>query len=128
MLDQFTSLVVLLLVVAAGESFVFQGWVEGLAVAVGIVVNAAIGFVTEIRAGPPREALQRMGSVTARVRRQGTTEDVPAQRLVPGDIPRPRVSSPRASRRAASGESAPCPSAGRGAPYRPTRTTRLMGG
>jgi len=86
LLDQFTSLVVLLLVVAAGVSFLFQEWVEGFAIAVVIVINGAIGFLTEIRAARSMEALQRMGHVTARVRREGKTEDVPAECLVPGDL------------------------------------------
>jgi P-type Ca2+ transporter type 2C len=48
--DQFKSLIVLLLAVAATLSFAFGELVGGSVVAVMILINAAIGFVTELRA------------------------------------------------------------------------------
>ncbi|MGB3635346.1 MAG: cation-transporting P-type ATPase, partial [Rubrobacteraceae bacterium] len=45
--DQFTSLVIALLVGAAGVSFVFGEVVEAAAILVVVLLNAAIGFVTE---------------------------------------------------------------------------------
>ncbi|NIV32077.1 MAG: cation-transporting P-type ATPase, partial [Anaerolineae bacterium] len=86
LVEQFKSLIVLLLVVAAALSFAFAEWVEGAAVAVVIIINAAIGFVTELRAVRSMEALQRMGSVDAKVRRDGRVRQIPAEKLVPGDI------------------------------------------
>jgi Ca2+-transporting ATPase len=84
--DQFRSLIVLLLAVAGGLSFAFGHWVEGFAVLAVIAVNAAIGFVTELKAVRSMEALHRQTSVTARVRRGGRERDLPAADLVPGDI------------------------------------------
>ncbi len=86
LLEQFKSLIVGLLAVAALLSFAFGDWVEGIAVAIVILINALIGFVTEYRAVRSMEALQELGSVDAKVRRQGQPHEVPAEKLVPGDV------------------------------------------
>ncbi len=86
LLEQFKSLIVGLLAVAAVLSFAFGDWVEGIAVAVVILINALIGFVTEYRAVRSMEALQELGSVSAKVRRQGQAHEIPAGELVPGDV------------------------------------------
>ena len=83
---QFQSLIILLLVVAAGVAFLFGDWVEGIAIGAVIAINAAIGFFTELRAKRSMEALQRMGQVQAKVRRRGRTQEISAADLVPGDI------------------------------------------
>jgi P-type Ca2+ transporter type 2C len=84
--EQFKSLIVGLLVVAAILSFVFQKFVEGIAVVAVIVINAMIGFITELRAVRSMEALQELGQVQATVYRAGELHQVPAEQLVPGDI------------------------------------------
>jgi len=84
--DQLKSLIVALLATAAALSFVFGQWTEGLAVAVVIVINTIIGFLTEVRAVRSMEALRRLSIVTAKVRRDGTVREIPSRQLVPGDI------------------------------------------
>ncbi len=84
--EQFESLVVGLLVVAAMLSFLFGDWIEGLAITAVIVINAGIGFGTELKAVRSMEALQKMSQVMAKVRRDGNVQERPAQQLVPGDI------------------------------------------
>lgn len=86
LLDQFASLVVLLLLAAALVSAVLGQTVEAVAIAAALVVNAAIGFVTEYRATRSMASLRRLSRPTARVRRDGATEEVPTAALVPGDI------------------------------------------
>ena len=83
---QFKSLIVGLLAAAAIVSFAFGDWVEGVAILVVILINAAIGFFTELRAVRSMEALRRMGGVHARVRRDGRLLDISAEDLAPGDI------------------------------------------
>lgn len=83
---QFKSLVVLLLVVAALASAWFGEWVEVWAILLVILINAAIGFVTELRAVRSMEALRKLGRTEAVVRRDGETRQVPAEDVVPGDI------------------------------------------
>ncbi|MBN1458894.1 MAG: cation-transporting P-type ATPase [Armatimonadetes bacterium] len=86
LLEQFKTLVVLLLVAAGAVSFAFGQQLEGFAVAAVVVINAAIGFATELRAARSMEALQRMGQQSATVRRAGNVKVVPARALVPGDV------------------------------------------
>ncbi len=86
LLDQFASLIVALLAVASVVALVFGEIPEAIAIAVVILLNAGIGFVTERRAVRSMEALRRLGHVTATVRRQGRLASVPAEHLVPGDV------------------------------------------
>ena len=86
LLRQFKSLIVILLAVAAGVSLAFADWLEGAAIGLVILINAAIGLVTELRAVRSMEALQRLSRVRAKVRRLGQLAEIPAEGLVPGDI------------------------------------------
>lgn len=86
LLDQFKSLIILLLVAAAGVSFWYGEILEGWAIIIVILINTAIGFFTELRAVRSMEALFKLGTVTTRVRRNGTVKEIDARDLVPGDI------------------------------------------
>ncbi|MDH3272016.1 MAG: cation-translocating P-type ATPase, partial [Gemmatimonadota bacterium] len=86
LVDQFTSVVVLLLVAASGVSFLLGDPAEGLAIAAVLIVNAGIGFGVELRARRAMDALLSYQARTARVRRRGELAEVPAEHLVPGDI------------------------------------------
>ena len=86
LLNQFKSFVIVLLSAAAVVSFVFVGRLEGLAIIIAIVINTAIGFISELKAMRSMESLQKISRVTVRVLRKGKIESVPAQRIVPGDI------------------------------------------
>lgn len=83
---QFRSAVVLLLAVAAGLSLIFGDLPEAVAILAVIVINAAIGFSTELSAVRSMEALYRLGGATTRVRRDGALGEIDAEELVPGDI------------------------------------------
>jgi Ca2+-transporting ATPase len=84
--DQFTSLLVALLAVAAALSVAVGQWAEGVAIAAVLVVNAAVGFASELGALRSMEALRRLGSVRTTVRRGGALRIVDAEELVPGDL------------------------------------------
>lgn len=86
LVEQFASLIMALLAIASVTSFIFGDVVEGFAILVVIVLNATIGFVTELRAVRSMEALKELSSVTAKVRRDGNVQEIPAEQLVPGDI------------------------------------------
>lgn len=86
LLNQLRSAVVALLVVAAVLAMVYREWTEGLAIAVVLLINTTIGFVSELRAMRSMEALRKMGTISARVRREGRILEVPAEELVTGDI------------------------------------------
>lgn len=86
LIDQFRSLIVWLLAIAAAFSFYLGDIPEALAIAAVLVINAGIGFFTELRAIRSMESLQRMARVTTRVRRGNATHKIDAAELVPGDI------------------------------------------
>jgi Ca2+-transporting ATPase len=86
LIDQFKSLIIALLGAAAILSFAFGEFIEGLAVVIVILLNAAIGFITELRATRSMEALHEMSSVEAKVMRGGIINKLSARELVPGDI------------------------------------------
>ena len=83
---QFASLMVGLLVAATLLAFVMRNTVEGIAIAMVIVLNALIGFVTEWKAARTLAGLRRQVVTVARVRRDGQEHQIPAADLVPGDI------------------------------------------
>jgi Ca2+-transporting ATPase len=84
--NQFKSLIIALLFSAAVLSFAFHEIVEGIAISAVIIINALIGFFTELKAVRSMEALQKLGGVTAKVRRQGEVQQISAEEMVPGDI------------------------------------------
>ena len=85
-LDQFKSLIILLLAVSAGISFIFGDYVEGLAIGAVILINAAIGFFTELQAVRSMESLRELTQVKSKVRREGEIIEINARDIVPGDI------------------------------------------
>lgn len=86
LVHQFRNIIVALLVVAAGISLALGDYVEAVAIAVVIGLNAAFGFITEYRAGRAMEALKNMVVSTAKVVRDGHLVELDAAQVVPGDI------------------------------------------
>ncbi len=86
LLDQFKSVVILVLVVAGFVAVLFGQWPEAIAIAAVLFVNAALGFVTEWKALRSMEALREMEGDFIRVRRSGQEKEIDAEKLVPGDI------------------------------------------
>ncbi|HDS02016.1 MAG TPA: cation-transporting P-type ATPase [candidate division Zixibacteria bacterium] len=84
--DQFKSLVILILAVASALSFIFGEVIQGFAVAGAILINALIGFFTELKAVKSMQSLREMSKVTTKVRRDGEAKNINAREIVPGDI------------------------------------------
>lgn len=84
--DQFRSPIVYLLVAAAILAILFGETVEFFAIVAVLLINAGIGFTTEIQAVRSMEALRELTGRSALVRRDGTIHTVPAEKIVPGDI------------------------------------------
>ena len=84
--DQFKSIIILLLAVAAVLSLIFGDVIDSLAIVVVILINALIGFFTELQAVRSMEALRELTQVTANVRRGGIVTEINAKEIVPGDI------------------------------------------
>jgi Ca2+-transporting ATPase len=86
LIGQFKNVLTILLTIAAIVSFLFGEWIEGIAISVVIVINAVIGFFTELRAVRSMEALYELTKVVSKVRRDNEMKEIPAEELVPGDI------------------------------------------
>ena len=86
LLAQVRSVLVVLLAAAALLALVLGEALDAAAIAVVLVVNAGLGFTTELRAVRSMEALRRLGRRSATVRRDGTIKVVSADTLVPGDV------------------------------------------
>ncbi len=83
---QLISPLVWVLGVAAGLAFLFQEWLEGIAVVVVIFINTGIGYFMELQALRSMEALRKLSRTFARVFRDGALEQRSAAELVPGDV------------------------------------------
>ncbi|MGB4712324.1 MAG: cation-transporting P-type ATPase [Fuerstiella sp.] len=86
LVSQFLSLIVALLLAATAIAFAMGDNIEAVAILVVIVINAAIGFLTEWKAQQALTALQKQSVSVAQVIRGGTAREIPAAELVPGDL------------------------------------------
>jgi P-type Ca2+ transporter type 2C len=86
LIAQFKSLIVVLLITAAGLAFLLNEMIEGFAILVVIILNAVIGFLTELKAEQAITALQEQTVPTAHVIRDEEEHQIPATNLVPGDL------------------------------------------
>ena len=85
-LAQFGSLVVLLLLAAAGIAWALGERAEGVAILAALLLNAVIGFASEWRARVSLARLRALALPQAMVRRDGYTSRIPAAELVPDDV------------------------------------------
>ncbi|MGC2855245.1 cation-translocating P-type ATPase [Novispirillum sp. DQ9] len=87
-LDQFRSVLILVLIGAAGIAWAIGDIKDAIVIAVVVVLNATLGFWQEHRAEKTLSALKGMLAAHARVRRDGQVRDIEAAALVPGDVVR----------------------------------------
>jgi P-type Mg2+ transporter len=83
---QVESPLVLVLIGVAIVSRLLGESVEAVVILLVVALNALLGFVQEYRAERALEALRRLVTRTARVRRGGATVEVPAAQVVNGDL------------------------------------------
>jgi Ca2+-transporting ATPase len=86
LVDQFASIVIALLAIAAVISWATGDGAEAIAILIVLILNAAVGFATEWQAGRALDALRRQSHTLTRIRRDGFESTVDAEELVPGDI------------------------------------------
>jgi Ca2+-transporting ATPase len=84
--EQFTSTMVLILIVAAVISAFLGKPLETIAISAIVVLFALLGFVQEYRAERAIAALKQLAVPVVRVIRNGYAEQCNARNLVPGDI------------------------------------------
>ncbi len=84
--EQFTSMMVLILVAAGVVSAFLGKWQEALAIFAIVVLFGLLGFFQEYRAEKAMAALKKLAVPQVRTRRDGQVKEIPASSLVPGDI------------------------------------------
>jgi hypothetical protein len=84
--NQLASAVVVLLLGAGIVGFVVGETVEAIAILVVLVVNAVVGFATELQAARSMAALRELMGTVADVERDNRRDEIDAAELVPGDI------------------------------------------
>ena len=83
---QFKSPLILVLILAAALAASIGKFTDAAVILTVVLLNAALGFYQEYRAEQSLAALKKMLPSKARLRREGKTQELPAERLVPGDI------------------------------------------
>lgn len=85
-LRQFSSFLVLILIVAAAIALALGERIDAITIGLVVMLNAALGFVQEWKAETALASLQKMLSPQAMVLRDGQEQMIPARDIVPGDI------------------------------------------
>lgn len=85
-LDQFSNLIIWVLIGAAVIAGVLREWIDTLAIIAIVILNALLGFFQEYRAERSLAALRKMISPSSKVIRDGKLFMLPSQGIVPGDL------------------------------------------
>lgn len=83
--QQFASVLILILVIAAALSVFLGDIVDALAILAIIVLNGILGFIQEWKAETAIKSLKQMLSPSCTVIRDGQQVEIEAEKLVPGD-------------------------------------------
>jgi len=93
LLRQFKSLLVVILIAAAGISAAIgivnqssEEYLDAAVIMLIVIINAMLGFFQEYRAEQALQALKEMAAPKATVIRGGTERQIPSKELVPGDV------------------------------------------
>jgi P-type Mg2+ transporter len=83
---QFSSPLVLILVIASVLSLLLRDWVDAITILAIIAGSTLLGFWQELRASAAVAQLRSRLALSARVRRDGAVRVLPVRELVPGDV------------------------------------------
>ncbi|MGM0500917.1 MAG: cation-translocating P-type ATPase [Bacillota bacterium] len=83
---QFKDVLTIMLVVAAGMSFIIQNYRDAVVMLAIVLINVVIGFWQEFKAEKIMSSLQKLVQSPAKVYRDGEVKEISQQNLVPGDI------------------------------------------
>ncbi len=86
LLDQFKGMMVIILFVSALISVFLHEYVDAIVILAIVILNAILGYIQESKAEKAMAALKKMAVPVVRARRDGHVREIPAARLVPGDI------------------------------------------
>ena len=85
-LEQLNDPLIFILFIAAAISMLLKEFSDAGIILAVIAMNAIVGVVQEGKAQKALEALKKMTSPTALVKREGVIREMPAAQLVPGDV------------------------------------------
>lgn len=85
-LEEFTDLMVIILIIAAAIAGVAGEKTDAAVILFIVILNAIIGFIQKYKAEKALEALKSMLAPHAKVMREGEIKEISATELVPGDI------------------------------------------
>jgi P-type Ca2+ transporter type 2C len=85
-LEEYRSYMQIILVAAAIVSLAIKEWSTAVLLVLLTVLNAVVGLRQEGKAESAMNALKSMMKATARVRRDGSESEIPAEQVVVGDI------------------------------------------
>ena len=86
LLRQFSSPLVLILVIGAVVSLALRDWADAAIILAIVVGSALLGFTQEYRASAALAELRRRLALTVRARRDGALRTILASEIVPGDV------------------------------------------
>jgi P-type Mg2+ transporter len=86
LLSQYKSPIILLLLFACLLSFAFRDHVDALIILAILLVSGLLGFWQEYGASNAVAKLLAMVQIKATVRRRGTSQEIPVEEIVPGDV------------------------------------------
>ncbi len=83
---QFHNVLIYILLASGTITLLLRDWIDSGVIFGVVAINAVIGFIQEGKAESAMDAIRNMLSLRARVRRDGSVVEIPAEELVPGDI------------------------------------------
>lgn len=84
--DQFSSLIVWILISAAIIAGILREWIDAFAIITIVILNALLGFFQEYKAEKSLAALRKMVTRSSKVIREGQLQTLPSKKIVPGDL------------------------------------------
>ncbi|MGC8971176.1 MAG: calcium-translocating P-type ATPase, PMCA-type [bacterium] len=85
-LDQFKSMLVLILIAAAIISAFFGELIDTLVILGITILNATLGVFQQRRAESALEAVKKLSNPTSKVLRNGKVQTIPSREIIPGDV------------------------------------------
>lgn len=86
LLRQFRDIMILILLAAALVSGLLGDLADSTIILVIVILNAIVGFFQEYKAEKALESLKKIAALQARVIRDKRLQEIPATKLVPGDL------------------------------------------
>jgi len=86
LMGQLNDALIYVLLAAVVITLLMGEYIDGIIILAVICINAVLGVVQEIRAGNSIEALRKLGTPRAVVKRDGQLREINSEEVVPGDL------------------------------------------